>query len=169
MRKAQGADGARDLRQAGERAGEWLGMSAVHRRARRTKLMKSKIHKCAEAKSGRARTHASRRAMLNRCLNPRSKEFDVYGGAGVTVCARWNPARGGSFANFLADLGERPKNTTLGRVGDENLYGPGSCFYSLTSGATRSCGECKDEVPGPRLTRTTIDGRNPEHVEFLRF
>ena len=31
--------------------------------------------------------------------------------------------------------------------------------YSLTTGATRTCGECKDESPRPRVTFQVIDGR----------
>ena len=68
--------------------------------------------------------------MLNRCLNPKVKDFAKYGGTGVRVCARWNPKAGGSFQDFLADMGEIPNgDLSLGRVGDGMLYGPGDAFY----------------------------------------
>lgn len=39
--------------------------------------------------------------MLERCYNPRCKEFACYGAKGVKVCKRWH-----TFANFLDDVGE---------------------------------------------------------------
>jgi hypothetical protein len=54
-------------------------------------------------------------SMLIRC---RDKENPNYGGRGIQVCNRWNPAAGGSFENFLSDLGPRP----AGVVGRRPLY-----------------------------------------------
>ena len=67
--------------------------------------------------------------MLNRCSNPNYMHWKHYGGRGITVCDRWNLAKGGSFKNFLADMGERPKGTTLGRYGDEGNYEPNNCKW----------------------------------------
>ena len=63
-----------------------------------------------------ATTHGMRRSneyaiwctMLSRCNNPSCKSYVDYGLRGVTVCDRWDPAKGGSFANFFADMGPRP-------------------------------------------------------------
>jgi hypothetical protein len=49
--------------------------------------------------------------MLARCNNPNSESYRNYGGRGVTVCSRWDPKKGGSFENFLTDMGERPDPT----------------------------------------------------------
>jgi predicted XRE-type DNA-binding protein len=57
--------------------------------------------------------------MLNRAENHDGKH-STY--AMVTVCDRWNPSKGGSFENFLADKGERPEGTTFGRFGDIGPY-----------------------------------------------
>lgn len=46
----------------------------------------------------------------------------------VTVCARWN-----DFQLFLADMGERPKGTTLGRFNDLGNYEPGNCAWQTVS------------------------------------
>jgi hypothetical protein len=43
----------------------------------------------------------------------------------VTICDRWKD----SFENFLADLGERPPGTTLGRFGDIGNYTPLNCKW----------------------------------------
>jgi hypothetical protein len=64
--------------------------------------------------------------MLQRCLNPNNIGFMNYGGANppVTVCERWL-----DFRKFLADMGERPENTSLGRFGDVGNYEPGNCAW----------------------------------------
>jgi len=77
----------------------------------------------------RTRTNESWHSMLQRTSNPNHHKFHIYGAAGVTVYARWDPQQGGSFANFLADLGERPEGTTLGRKGDVGNYEPGNCEW----------------------------------------
>ncbi len=74
-------------------------------------------------------TYQSWRHMIDRCTNINSTQWDYYGGQGITVCDRWNPAQGGSFENFLADMGERPEGMTLGRILDLGNYEPGNCFW----------------------------------------
>jgi hypothetical protein len=85
-------------------------------------------------------TYASWRAMLKRTTNPNATNFYLYGAQGVTVCDRWNPKKGGSFENFLADLGERPEGTSLGRFGDAGNYEPGNVAWQTPKeqGATRT-------------------------------
>jgi len=60
-------------------------------------------------------------AMLQRCTNPNHKNFKKYGGL---CCERWK-----SFEKFLADMGERPEGTSLGRFGDVGNYEPGNCKW----------------------------------------
>ena len=62
--------------------------------------------------------------MIQRCTNMNAQNFARYGGAGVAVCNRWL-----SFKNFLADMGERPEGTTLGRILDMGDYEPGNAFW----------------------------------------
>lgn len=42
-------------------------------------------------------------SMRQRCSNPKYPAFHLYGGAGVTVCDRWQ-----IFENFTTDMGPRP-------------------------------------------------------------
>jgi hypothetical protein len=46
--------------------------------------------------------------MLDRCRNPKNNRFAAYGGRGIRVCDRWQGRSG--FANFLADVGQRPSS-----------------------------------------------------------
>lgn len=77
---------------------------------------------CLNGKS--SREHSSWIAMKKRCNSPGAHAYDLYGGAGVTVCERWM-----SFVNFLTDMGPRPANTELGRLGDIGNYEPGNCKW----------------------------------------
>jgi hypothetical protein len=60
----------------------------------------------------------SYRGMLTRVLNPNASNHHWY--KHVQITPRWLGPRG--FLNFVADLGERPAGTTLGRIGDANRY-----------------------------------------------
>jgi hypothetical protein len=72
----------------------------------------------------KSRTYNSWWAMLCRCNNSNVAEYGRYGGKGVRVCKRWY-----SFSNFLADMGVRPKNTSLGRFRDKGNYTPSNCAW----------------------------------------
>jgi hypothetical protein len=67
-------------------------------------------------------TFSSYQAMKQRCTNPNNKGFHRYGGANppVTIYQSWLGEDG--FNNFLADMGERPPGTTLGRFLDTGNY-----------------------------------------------
>jgi hypothetical protein len=68
--------------------------------------------------------------MQARCYRENSGSYERYGAVGVTVCDRWNPKAGGSFENFLSDLGERPsKFHTLSRLADSGNYEPGNVVW----------------------------------------
>jgi len=72
-------------------------------------------------------TYGSYRAMIRRCVSPRCKDWIHYGAVGIKVDPHWLGECG--FENFLADVGERPAGTSLGRFGDTGNYEPGNCAW----------------------------------------
>jgi hypothetical protein len=76
----------------------------------------------------RSPTYNSWRAMIERCHYQPHPFYADYGGRGITVCDRWR-GRGG-FANFLVDVGERPKDMTLDRKDVDGNYEPGNVRWA---------------------------------------
>lgn len=65
-------------------------------------------------------------AMLQRCHNPKDKNFHLYGGRGITVCEEWH-----EFANFIKDIGRRPDpSLSVDRTDNEKGYGPDNCKWA---------------------------------------
>lgn len=86
------------------------------------------------ANSGRSAEYSSWQAMTGRVRNPSSTSFRWYGGAGITICERW-----GSFENFYADMGPRPKGTTLDRYPNKTgNYEPGNVRWATWAEQSRN-------------------------------
>lgn len=78
----------------------------------------------------KTRTYRIWAGMNNRCNNPNNQAYDRYGGAGVTVCDRWNPKKGGSFENFIEDMGECPDGYEINRKEVSNIYSKDTCEWA---------------------------------------
>jgi len=95
----------------------------------------------AHASIGRTTTHGHSHsptwncwsAMVQRCTNPANGSYADYGGRGITVCDEWR-----RFDNFLADMGERPKGTSIDRIDNNAGYMPGNCRWATASQQARN-------------------------------
>lgn len=77
-------------------------------------------------------TYESWAHMHQRCYNPRARQYQWYGGRGVTVCERWH-----TFENFLSDMGQRPQGAYLDRKDPTLGYSKENCRWAPLRGTVR--------------------------------
>lgn len=96
--------------------------------------------------------YSSWTSMLDRCRNPKSKDFADYGGRGITVCERWSDP-----VNFAADMGERPKGFTIDRIDNSRGYSPDNCRWaSKIEQARNKRSNRMVDIDGKELTLSAI-------------
>ena len=97
---------------------------------------RTKAHNCTGA-------YTSWYNMLQRTTNPSNKQWEDYGGRGITVSEEYR-----DFSRFFADLGPRPFNMTLERIDNEKGYEPGNLCYADRQKQARNKRARKDSETG---------------------
>lgn len=117
--------------------------------------------------------------MVDRCSNPRSKDYKNYGGRGIEVCARWSEFRV-FLGDVLAEIGARPLGAyvsgmpryTLDRIDVDKNYEPGNIRWATADVqlANRRPVRVLQVTPGQRFGRlevveeTTVTGQRKNQV-----
>lgn len=63
--------------------------------------------------------------MIQRCNNPKDKDYKDYGGRGITVSEEWL-----KFDNFFRDMGVKPPGLSIDRRENDEGYGKGNCRWA---------------------------------------
>ena len=73
--------------------------------------------------------------MVARCTDPRSKDYQKYGGRGIRVWAAWQR----DFSAFLSDVGRKPSSThQLERVNNNRGYIPSNVKWATAKEQARN-------------------------------
>jgi hypothetical protein len=87
--------------------------------------------------------------IIERCYNPKSGNYNMYGAKGITMCERWRS----SFENFLEDMGERPQGTSIDRIDVYGNYCPENCrWVDAKTQARNRTNNVRYEYDGKNLT-----------------
>lgn len=84
-------------------------------------------------KGNESPTHSSWAAARERCYGTNEQDRK-YRERGILMCHGWSV-----FENFLSDMGERPANTTLGRIKNLGHYSCGKCSECIEKGWPMNC------------------------------
>lgn len=76
-----------------------------------------------------------RRAMINRCENPKDKHYALYGGRGITICEAWHDYP--TFKAWAESSGYKA-GLTLDRKDPDKGYSPENCRWATMTTQARN-------------------------------
>lgn len=137
----------------------------VSRSIRASDLRSGKSRMCRQCSAeASSRTHGMRDTseyntwvhMIQRCHNPKNKDYPHYGGRGIRVCDMWRE----SFEAFYMVVGPKPTpDHTIERIDTDGNYEPGNVKW-----ATR-----EEQVLNQRSNvKVTIDGETKTVTQWAR-
>lgn len=113
-------------------------------------------------------TYGSWKNIRRRCTDPGINGYERYGGRGIKVCDRWLGREG--FANFLADMGERPAGQTLDRFPDKDgNYEPTNCRWATASTQQRNTTATAFEPHEIQQIKWLVNDLKCTQVDVARF
>jgi hypothetical protein len=71
--------------------------------------------------------------MHQRCTNPNSPRWYLYGARGISVDPRWD-----DFETFAADMGPKPDGYSLERIHGNGNYTPANCKWASAKEQARN-------------------------------
>ena len=103
---------------------------------------KVQLYQGRKSAGDRTRTHGMSKSaiysiwdsMIQRCYNPKRRDFKSYGAKGITVCDRWRS----NFVAFFNDMGHRPFGMSLDRIDPVKGYSPENCRWATTKQQARN-------------------------------
>lgn len=106
-------------------------------------------------RGGATKEYATWARIITRCTNPNIRNWNRYGGRGISVCERWRS----SFEAFLADMGPSPsRRHSIDRYpNNDGNYEPGNCRWATAEQQARNTSAARILV---------IDGRALSVVEW---
>lgn len=86
------------------------------------------------ARGKTSKIYISWRNMIQRCGDPKSANYNNYGGRGITVCQWWM-----KFENFLEDMGEPPTDQRqIDRIDNDGNYCKANCRWATPKEQNRN-------------------------------
>lgn len=100
-----------------------------------------------------SRDYSTWENMVQRCTNPKTHNYHIYGGKGIRICERWAE----SFANFYEDMGPRPQDTSLDRIDPSKGYCKENCRWATPREQIANLSRFRTPIKFNEVTRETED------------
>lgn len=102
---------------------------------------------------------------LSRCHDPKNRNYENYGGRGITVCPEWNQPALHGFLKFYEDMGDC-EGLTLERVDVNKGYSKENCVWADTFTQGYNTRQHKTNSSGKTGVSENKDGTWQAYINF---